>query len=273
VTKIASDDTVSMPRPPETEPDLAINTEYVSAIEAAKPVAYWRFEQAEDKTLVRNEVSSRWPLRLCGDAHLVGTPGNMRAEFLLGPRESWLKTDDVVTAFRADYSVEFWFNSVEYRQAATISLHPPHRDTRVVTGQLDLVGADHLTLMPGSLRFVHRDPPGIAGGRVAVSSRRYTPRKWHYVVATADASQLQLFMDGELVGDEPNQTRLTVDPYVVIGRLTADTSPAPGVDSRPFVGQLDEFAIYSRVLRPDEIRAHFNLAASKNSHNERGSSN
>jgi hypothetical protein len=45
----------------------------------------------------------------------------------------------------------------------------------------------------------------------------------------------------------------------VIGRRSGD--PLDGSDIRPFVGRLDELAIYDRPLSSEEVRSHFRLAA------------
>ena len=47
--------------------------------------------------------------------------------------------------------------------------------------------------------------------------------------------------------------------HLVIGRRTRD--PLDQSDIRPFVGRLDELAIYEHPLSSEEVRSHFRLAA------------
>ena len=81
---------------------------------------------------------------------------------------------------------------------------------------------------------------------------------WHHVVAVQDAlnSELRIYVDGVMEGTA--STSFSSDfvmpsTLVTIGQV--DLTSSFSVD---FIGDLDEVAVYSRILSFNEIMAHFN---------------
>ncbi len=75
--------------------------------------------------------------------------------------------------------------------------------------------------------------------------------EWHHVVATRKAGELRrLYVDGveERTG-AAGTGLLNANPNIVIGANT--------LDGRFFDGEIDEFALYNRVLTPAEVLAHY----------------
>jgi hypothetical protein len=112
---------------------------------------------------------------------------------------------------------------------------------------------------PGAVRFLHRWPPGSEGGDNFYSETRYVPFRWHHLVLQLDGDRMDLFLDG--VSNEPlpvtREDRSTAC-RLLLGRLT--TTPIHSFyTSRPFVGRLDEVALYDRPLTPEEVRHHRQL--------------
>jgi hypothetical protein len=73
--------------------------------------------------------------------------------------------------------------------------------------------------------------------------------KWHHVAATIDAEALKVYLDGAFLGAQADAGPLTYDVGTDLwfGRYGYGTRP------RDFEGNLDEVAIYDRVLTLDEI--------------------
>ncbi len=112
---------------------------------------------------------------------------------------------------------------------------------------------------PASIRFLLRWPFNTAAGDNAFSSDVYVPRRWHHVVAQRDGDQMEIYVNG-VVGRS-----MTLDPdrpsrscYMVVGRRTTDANDLR--DVRPFVGRLDEFALYDHPLSAEEVETHFRMA-------------
>jgi hypothetical protein len=73
--------------------------------------------------------------------------------------------------------------------------------------------------------------------------------KWHHLAATIDAEALKVFVDGTFMGAEAAEGALTYDvgTDLWLGRYGYGTRP------RDFEGNLDDVALYGRVLTADEI--------------------
>lgn len=76
---------------------------------------------------------------------------------------------------------------------------------------------------------------------------------WYHVVGTYDGTTLSLYVDGKLVSTSPSTVslRATTKPLRV-GDLDAGTQT-----NSHFVGDVDEFAVYTSVLTARQVRAHY----------------
>jgi hypothetical protein len=81
-------------------------------------------------------------------------------------------------------------------------------------------------------------------------------------VAQRDGDQLKLYANGVL------GRSMTLDPdrptrscHLVVGRRTTD--PKDPRDVRPFVGRLDELALYDHPLSDEEVEMHFRMATER----------
>jgi hypothetical protein len=87
----------------------------------------------------------------------------------------------------------------------------------------------------------------------------YIPYRWHHLVAQKVGGRLELYLDGEADGTtraDPDEA--TTACPLMVGRLKR--GPQPDLyQVRPFVGRLDELAVYDHPLSLDEIRRHYQL--------------
>jgi len=72
--------------------------------------------------------------------------------------------------------------------------------------------------------------------------------EWHYVVATYDGSELQLYHDGELAATGSGGIMLQEDKPLFIGAQSRDTGPGAS-----FEGSIDEVGYFNAILTPEEI--------------------
>jgi hypothetical protein len=112
---------------------------------------------------------------------------------------------------------------------------------------------------PGCIRFLHRSPAGNEPqtGTSCYSKTPYTLRKWQHVVATKDGPHMRLYVNGAEVAAGEDPSKLPPGLRLLVGRLYPDR----GV--RPFIGQLDELALYNRALSASEIADHYRLVRVK----------
>jgi hypothetical protein len=147
--------------------------------------------------------------------------------------------------------------------AALASMIAP-RDTNNHLFLLEVTSLERVNLhRPASVRVLHRWPPGPSGGDNIYSEAPYRPYRWHHLVGQVGDDRLQLFIDGESADTLPiDPGRSTSACQLLLGRLT--TIPIHGrPTSRPFVGRMDEVALYDHPLKPEEIQNHFRLAAAR----------
>jgi hypothetical protein len=64
---------------------------------------------------------------------------------------------------------------------------------------------------------------------------------------------MRLYINGDQVAEGEDRSDLPHGLRLLVGRLYPDR----GV--RPFIGQLDELALYRRALTPQEITQHYRL--------------
>lgn len=152
-----------------------------------------------------------------------------------------------------DFSIEFWFKST---QNFSNDFGSPHC-TQWWQGA-GLVDAD---VSGGANDF----GVSLCSGRViagvgvpeisVVSPATYNNGAWHHVVFTRTQASglLTLYVDGTSVGTATaNTAALGASSVINLGRM------APGVNY--FAGALDEVAVYSTVLTPAIVSAHYNSA-------------
>jgi Concanavalin A-like lectin/glucanases superfamily len=254
-------------------PALALGASYADAVLASRPVGFWRFESSGGGT-IPNEVPGGPPLRSHGAvATSAGAGGNGCAVFRAGEPDQFLFTDGLWELARSPgHAVELWFMPEVIGDATLVGLYPPKdhlarwkRGRFVHTLLLELTAYERGSLFkPASIRFLHRWPLDTRIGNNLVSERLYIPGRWHHVVAQKNGDRLELFLDGELERVMPlKPDHPTLSCRLVVGRRTPD--PLEPEDARPFVGRIDELAIYDRPLGIEEIRNHHGLAATEGS--------
>lgn len=242
-------------------PALVLDPSYPDAVRKLRPWSYWRFETQADR-LLPNEVADRPPLRVMGSVPLAGAPGdNHSAVFAPAKAAQYLVMDGSWTPPSNGYAVELWTLSEEFNASTLISLtsraDEPAQNHAFL---LELAGlSHHLVHDPCRVRFLDRWPPGWSGGVNVFSRHTYIPYRWHHVVAQKDRDRLELYLDGKLEGTAQADPDEETSPCrLIVGRLK--TEPQPNIyQVRPFVGRLDELAVYDRPLSSEDIRQHYEL--------------
>ena len=112
---------------------------------------------------------------------------------------------------------------------------------------------DRHVYMRNDGRLVFGTFPGII--RAVTSADSYRDGDWHHVVASQGWDGMKLFVDGQLVGSLPD---VVSQDYLGFWRVGGDN--LSGWPSRPtsnyFAGQIDEVAVYNRVLTSQEVSEH-----------------
>jgi hypothetical protein len=238
-------------------PPLDLDAGYAEAVRRSKPWGYWRFDAIEGGS-VRDEVPDRPPLRATGPIALGTAPGGNRwAEFRPTAAPQFLELGQLWhPTWRTGFALEFWCLSQSIGHESLAAMVSP-RDTDHHVFLMELTSRNRLTMhKPASVRLLHRWPPGFQAGDNAYSQDPYIPYRWHHIVGQINRDRIELFKDGELSASlSIRPEHADVPCLLVLGRLTALPGSGLSVD-RPFVGRMDEVALYDRPLTPEEVRDH-----------------
>jgi hypothetical protein len=244
-------------------PALTLDPSYSNVIRAARPWGYWRFELLADR-LVPNEVPGGPSLRAVGPVKLAGAPGaNHGVLFGTTTAEQFLDLDGSWSPNPAGYAVELWALSEGFNASTLVSLisraAEPAQDHSLI---LELTGVSHFLIHdPCRVRFLERKPAGSTGGINVFSRQMYIPYRWHHFVAQKSHDVLEFYLDGESAGTaqtDPDEGMAAC--RLLVGRLKSGRQPHLN-DIRPFVGRLDELAVYDHPLTREEIRRHHELGS------------
>ncbi len=78
--------------------------------------------------------------------------------------------------------------------------------------------------------------------------------KWHYVVVTFDGSNATAYYDNQNLGTQ------TVSFNTALSSIGLVLGSQTGNNDSPYNGSLDEVAVYTKVLTPAQISAHYNAS-------------
>ncbi|MET0580029.1 MAG: LamG-like jellyroll fold domain-containing protein, partial [Ilumatobacteraceae bacterium] len=144
------------------------------------------------------------------------------------------------------YSVETWFSTTTTQGGKLIGFG---------NEQSNLSGSyDRHLYMQDDGRLVFGTWTGQTN--TATTSAAYNDGAWHHVVATQSAAGIRLYVDGVLVGTNPQTGAQDYTGYWRIGGDTTWGSSSPW-----FAGSLDEFAVYGSALDAATIAQHHSVGA------------
>jgi hypothetical protein len=252
---------------PLEEGDLDLAPAYATEVLKSAPRGYWRFEGLAGGE-IPNQVAGGPRLRIHGPVELARSPsGNGYAVFKAGAPEQFLDTEGLwKLPSWPGHAVEFWLQATSFSHASLVGFYPPRSsnppdqlDWYLHAFLVEIRSWERISLhKPASIRFLHRWPIDKHVNDSLFSESIYLPRRWHHIVAQKYGGEVDLFFDGvlertnRLDSDHP-----TLGCHLVVGRRNPDTRDMH--DLRPFVGRLDELALYDHPLTVEEVRRHFRL--------------
>lgn len=235
---------------------LSITEKYAEAVKTANPIAYWRFEQ-DANGLIDNEIASEHQCRLSGGVKIVPQNGDNHAvEFGYGLSAGSGIVKDTFQIVSGQYSIELWAKPSHLHHGAMVGLVRDQALGYQGHGLLIELRGAFSESTSNAIRYLHRSPIGVSEGTDCFSSTNYLVRKWQHIVAVKDRSNVSLYLNGIEVGSDINDKPLDDGLSLVIGQLYSHESLL-----RPFIGQLDELAIYDYPLTGGEISEHYHLVS------------
>lgn len=242
---------------------LSLDKSYPAAILDSNPSLYWRFDGKARLTnlgssahldgVVRGGI--RW--RSFGDNQAAEFGSTETAGSFLSD-ETWPKTP------LDSYTIELWAKPSHFHNGALIGLTgeatatelSPHAMLIEIGGPY---GSRPGATPPNSIRFLHRSPASsiTQRGTSCIADSPYHLRSWQHICARKTSGELNLFVNGKVVASQKDSSPLPAGMKVLVGQLY------PDLRSRPFVGQIDELAIYEKALTVKDILQHYRLGASQ----------
>jgi hypothetical protein len=245
-------------------PPLALDAAYPAAVMEAQPWGYWRFDSMADGA-TPNEIRGGPPLRATGPVEIAdAAQGNGCAVWAVGEVNRHLELDGLWEPPKdPGYAVELWAMSEEFNHSTLVALHARVNDLEFKHFALLELMTQGRYPFPGAaaVRFLLRWPPGDTGGTNIFINRVYLPYHWHHLVTQRNGDRMELYMDGVLAHSRPLAPGHATAPCrMFLGRLSSYPHRV-WEHGRPFVGRMDELALYNRPLSTAEVRSHYQLAA------------
>jgi hypothetical protein len=218
---------------------------------------YWRFESETDGR-IPDALNGPYAAQILSDDFSRDSIRivNGVAEFLPSLTPRCIASADLVPEFnRSDFTIELWMLPTELKASGVFStVLPDDGPSPRHLSFIEIAFNSNLVHKPGVIRFLHRQPPGIAGGYNLFSQEVCMPGAWSHVVATKSPDELRMYVNGQLIRTVTGPGTGASDDLsyrVVLGQLGTATN------QRQFHGMMDEVAVYDRVLRPEEITRHY----------------
>ena len=211
------------------------------------PESFWRFGETSGTTAADSSQNGQTAGyvngAVLGGASAIGLAGDRSVTF-----------DGVNDGVAANiavqnpnvYSEEIWFKTNTIRGGKLIGFGSSR------TGNSSSFDRHIFMTNAGKLRF------GVytTGESTIETSASYNDNAWHQVVATQGKNGMNLYVDGLLVGSNP---QVSAQQYTGYWRVGGDSlsSWASRPTSDWFAGSLDEPAVYPRVLTAAQVRSHY----------------
>ncbi len=215
---------------------------YGKVIFQANPDLYWRLGESSGTTATDSGPSSNPGTYVSGVT--LGRPGAIIGTTNTAVRfngTNGLLSSNAQFTNPTTYSEELWFNTTTKTGGKLIGFG----DVR--TGLSNSYDRHVYMETSGALTF------GTYTGQTntITSTSKFNDGNWHYMVATQAADGMKLYVDGVLVGTNPQTAAQAYNGYWKVG---GDTTWGP----QPyFSGTIDEVAVYSTALTAAAVANHY----------------
>ncbi|MBD9698243.1 PKD domain-containing protein [Flavimobilis sp. GY10621] len=219
---------------------------YGAAVYGDQPALFWRLAETSG-TSVADASRSGQPGTLSGTV-TYGVPGALsgvaNTAFRLASPARIVGSRQVSNPTR--FTTEAWIRTTSTQGGRIVGFGNSASTTST--------NYDRHTYMQDDGRIVF----GVYRGAEyrATSTAAYNDGTWHHVVSSLGADGMRLYVDGELVGTNP-QTR--AESYTGWWRVGGDNTW--GSSAQTLAGDIDEVAIYAQQLSDATVASHYALGS------------
>ena len=229
---------------------------YAKAVQAAKPLAYWRMEDFNGPAAADSSANAR-----------AGTYEDLIAFYLAGPDGKGMAAKGTINRaahfaggrLRAKidglgdtYTAEWWFWNALPHDARPVAGYLFSRGpdgAKGAPGDHVGIGGTHTKEGKGKLIFYNGD----ARGEVLTGKTELKLRTWYLVVLVRKGKQVTVYLNG--------RPEISGDADVAAGARGAEIFIGGRNDNfAAFEGKIDEVALYPRALSAREVAARFAAA-------------
>jgi len=216
------------------------------------PDLYWRLAEASGSTAADSSLYAQHP-GTYGSGVQLGQPGvvSTNSAVTLDGTQNGGVAEAQPQGTTGSFSSELWFKTNTTQGGKLIGFE----DVPTGTGS----NYDKQVYMTNSGQLLF----GVWAGYVAsiTSPASYNNNAWHHVVATQGSSGMALYVDGALVGTNPETTNQSFTGYWRLGGGNMGGWPSQP-SSNYFAGTVDEAAVYASALSASQVSAHYALGSS-----------
>ncbi len=219
---------------------------YLSAVRADEPLSFWRLDDASGATLADSTGVN--PMTAAGGVSLgaAGATGDGGTAAALTGTSTGTAYATIATNAPRDVTVEAWVRTTTARGGQIVGFGAAK------TGRSSI--SDRQLYMDASGRVSF----GIQSSTVqtVTSPRSYNDGAAHHLAGTYAAGVLRLFVDGVQVAERTDVPwdRLFWGQWRIGGDRLVGWPNQPA--SEYFAGTVDDVAVYSRALSPEQVAAH-----------------
>lgn len=241
---------------------------YQQQVKSSKPAHYWDF----DVELDDSHIDSIAGLVLQAKGNHIETTSNEGNSAIYFSKDSQFHelTLKGLIEFRKNqaFSIEFLFCADRINRASIFSLFDP--DSVTSNGSANhfvlietMAENDWYSHIPACVRSVYRPVADTkaSSGINSFGKDHYYPGVWTHLVVSFDGRYLRTYQNSRLQNEvliEENEQFNEFNQYaMVLGQMASYPDAEPPFENyRPFMGLIDELALYDRVLTADEIKSH-----------------
>lgn len=225
---------------------------YGAGVFGAGPDLYWRLGESSGSTAADSSLYAQHPATY-GNGVQLGQPGVVSgntAVTLPGTQNGGV-AEAQPQGTTGSFSSELWFKTNTTQGGKLIGFE----DVQTGTGS----NYDKQVYMTNSGQLLF----GVWAGYVAsvTTPASYNDNAWHYLAATQGPGGMALYVDGALVGTNPETTNQSFTGYWRLGGGNMGGWPSQPSSSY-FAGTIDEAAVYGSVLSAAQVSAHYGVGSS-----------
>lgn len=219
-------------------PDSGATSRYAAAIVGANPLAYWRFDDVRTPTALDasgHEHHGTYAGVALGRPGAVGD-GNPAVELLSVSGAQIDMGDRFGFPGNAAFTIEMWVN--------------PTAPAGLLVGKNDFNTAT--SLYDGWLIYYHETNTMLRRAAENIAAPPITVGEYSHLVATYDGVTAVMYVNGVGSSDVTSVAMPNAIAPFLVGRQAMG-------QWAPYIGLIDELAIYDYALTPTEVAAHYRI--------------